>query len=61
MGAGIQRWWRDSANFDAACEAWREQEEVQLAQMIVHAPTRQMIGIRRVIAAFVDLWREVLR
>lgn len=55
MGAGIQRWFRDSDRLAPAIAAWNAQQDVRLAQLIAKTSRRDLERVRRVVAAYVTL------
>jgi hypothetical protein len=59
VGAGIHRWWRESARLHEAQAEWQAVQELELARAIVHAPRRDHERMRKVVAAFVELWKAI--
>lgn len=59
MGAGIHRWWLDSAAYSKECDAWRRQEQIKIARAIVVSKGREVTKMRQIISGFAKLWKEV--
>lgn len=57
MGAGWQRWWLDPDRAEFARRRWNEQQQATLSRAILRASRRELPAIRRVVEAFVNLWR----